>query len=296
MTINRISKCEFIVTSTDDQLRIERFLNKYTKISKILFYKLLRNKDIKVNKKSVQQGYRVNFKDKITVYYNFELPQNITRKVDYKIIFNSKIFENQDILVLNKPINIATQGGTNQKTSIDDAIQNYCQNKVLDRYLIMHRLDLVTSGILFLAKSKIVKKIVKKIYLVILCGYLKDPIKVNKPLLKVNLKVIITPKGKESITHFTPIKYINGYTVTLAEIFTGRMHQIRVHAQSINLPILGDKKYYGHEAARVYIHALFSTILINNIKYNFVANIDQYFQKYISSINIYQHLINYLQS
>jgi len=161
-----------------------------------------------------------------------------------------KIFEDDNIIVINKPPYI-----TSEEIS-----------KVYDTPLL-HRLDKDTSGILVLVKNKnfqkkaineFKNKNVYKEYLAWVSGIVSEPITVDMPLKVIKSKSGAYSKidkyGDEAITEIEPVKAFRSKSEIKAVIHTGRTHQIRAHLSYINHPILGDDKYGGKPAKRVMLH------------------------------------------
>jgi 23S rRNA pseudouridine955/2504/2580 synthase len=260
---------KIIVQQNDLPRKLLKFLFEKTRIPKICLYKLLRNKDIKINEKKVNKDYELQLYDEIEIYEGINITERIRKNLAPDNMIDDYIQEETDqILILNKPENIATQRGTNILYSIDEGILKYCEIRNLENYHLVHRLDKETSGLLVIAKNRQTATIISKLfeqkkiqkeYLAILCGKLDKSITVNQPILKINLKCIISEDGKEAITIFNPIKYIlkNEKIYTVVKVYpkTGRTHQIRLHSHYLNLPILGDIKYDGENFERLMLHA-----------------------------------------
>ena len=208
----------------------------------------------------------------------------------YRKLLKQVIYEDKHILVLNKPINFAVQGGNKVKHSIDKII-NINSSKTGVKYRLTHRLDKDSSGILILAKSeKSAKKIIKlfqerkinKTYLTIVTGLPKQHSShINYPIIKkknYNGKEIMQiskndKMAKEAITYYKVIDQLGKkLSFLLVKPLTGRKHQIRIHLAAIGHPILGDGKYGGKNA--------FETNLNNKIHLHaYHINIDNYFNK-----------------
>jgi 23S rRNA pseudouridine1911/1915/1917 synthase len=180
-----------------------------------------------------------------------------------------KIFEDSDILVLDKPSGLIVNRSVTAKTgTLQDLLEKDYEFELTEdetgdfseRSGIVHRLDKDTSGVLVVAKSKIAfdnlieqfkaRKAAKE-YLTILCGFIKDEaIEIDAPLKrnpKDPLKYAVVETGKDAFTRFERIKNINldGKDYTLMKVLpkTGRTHQIRVHASAMGHPVAGDSIY-----------------------------------------------------
>jgi len=160
------------------------------------------------------------------------------------------VFEDKNILVINKPINLPVQGGSKVKISVDQLLNP--KDKPV-QYRLTHRIDKDTSGLLILAKTELAaKKIanlfkdknIHKTYLTIVVG--KPPKysgKINSPIYNEN------SGSKDAETHYEVIDNVGNELAFLAAYpITGRKHQIRIHLNKINCPILGDGKYGGRRA------------------------------------------------
>jgi len=127
---------------------------------------------------------------------------------------------------------------------------------------IAHRIDQETSGLVLCAKDKksevdikmmFQERDMKKKYLAMVHGELKDELRIDAPLLRyddeksalVRMVVKVDPSGKESLTHVRPLKYFPDFNMTMIECspHTGRQHQIRVHMFHVKHPIVGDPVY-----------------------------------------------------
>lgn len=162
------------------------------------------------------------------------------------------IFENDDIVVVDKPAHVNS-----------DEIERQFKPAVL-----LHRLDRETSGVLMLVKNeefrqKAIKEFrddkVYKEYIAWVEGIMTEPIDVDKAIVtqKKNNKAYsnVSPKGKPARTEFFPDIVSAKKTKVKCIIHNGRTHQIRVHARYIDHPIVGDEQYGGRRAKRVMLHA-----------------------------------------
>ena len=176
----------------------------------------------------------------------------------YKIK-QSVLFEDDNVLILNKPYGVSVQGGTGVKYSLEDYFHVLSEKKLR----IVHRIDKDTRGLLILAKNVATavkltdmfrKRLVHKRYLAVLSGIpLKQSGTVKTYIVLSNKDNIAgnahsseeRMNGKEAITKYHVLKTNKDNNTSLVEFFplTGRKHQIRLHAQHIKCPIVGDEKY-----------------------------------------------------
>ena len=304
------------IKKEDIGIRLDKILlKKFNSLSFIKIQKLIRIGFFKVNNRKVKSNYKVNVADKIE-YSNNSINENKFKKdissilVQYKKqivdIKKNIIFEDNFLLVINKPYGIPVQGGNNVNFNIDLILPILCKNNSSIR--LVHRIDKNTSGILLLAKTKEVaqnitmlfkENKIKKKYLAIVEGKLTKIIgKITLPVTKKKIagmeKMVIDPYSKEKAeTSYKVIDYKKG--LSLLEVYpkTGRKHQIRVHLQSINHPILGDYKYNSTNNdnkevsnEKMHLHAKEIQFVLNNNKYLFKASLPNFFKKTIKKINI----------
>jgi len=221
---------------------------------------LLDNKKVKSSEK-VKSGQLLQYSEKIN-FSNSTTDRKLNQDSEnfYKTLYDQiYIKENDHYIALNKPSGLAVQGGSGIKYNIDEMLQyKFGKNKTPK---LIHRIDKDTSGLLLVAKDQISakkfanyfkeRKIVK-IYLALVSPVpKKESGTINSSLIKSgiegNQKMIIdNDNGKISITEYKVINEV-GSRVGLLALYpkTGRTHQLRVHLESINAPILGDRKYTG---------------------------------------------------
>ncbi|GAA8055844.1 RNA pseudouridine synthase [Helicobacter pylori] len=182
-----------------------------------------------------------------------ELPKN-TRFSVQKVEKPSVIFEDENILALFKP----------------PFIDSYDLASFFKDWVLLHRLDKETSGVVLLvkensefhlkAKKAFKNREVKKEYLALTQGIIEEEQEINAPILTIKTTKAfskISKKGQEAVTIITPLKIINKKTLLKVGIKTGRTHQIRVHLKHINHPIIGDTLYNSDpgSAKRLMLHA-----------------------------------------
>jgi tRNA pseudouridine32 synthase/23S rRNA pseudouridine746 synthase len=181
----------------------------------------------------------------------------------------SIVYDDESIVVINKPAEFLSVPGKNIYDSV--------YARVLELYptatgpLIVHRLDMSTSGLLIVAKNKeahqqlqrqFIKRNVKKRYVALLAGVIQEDEGVIDLPLRVDLddrprQLVCYEHGKNAVTHWKVIKRTDTQTLIHFYPITGRTHQLRVHAAhslGLNAPIVGDD-LYGTKADRLHLHA-----------------------------------------
>lgn len=179
------------------------------------------------------------------------------------------VFEDDYLAVINKPAEFLSVPGKNIQDSVYERVKKRYPNATGP--LIVHRLDMSTSGLLLIAKSEeiykklqsqFIKRTVKKRYVALLDGIVKQPEgSINLPL-RVDLdnrpnQLVCYEYGKPAETHFKVIEIKNKKTRIHFFPISGRTHQLRVHAShslGLNCPIVGDD-LYGTKADRLHLHA-----------------------------------------
>ena len=267
---------KLIVNQKYNNKKLSNFLmENINNLSNSLFYSTLRKKDIKINNKRVNKNVTVFENDEILVY------------IDDKILEKESnldiIYEDENILVINKKSNIEVTGNN----SLTEVIHKKYYNC---GFLPMpcHRLDRNTKGLILFAKNqkslnilldKFKKHEVEKHYLALVYGYpKKNNEKLISYLFKDSSKSLVyisdTPKKGYSkiITTYSVVeKYSNNTSLLNVNIETGKTHQIRAHLAHIGLPIIGDGKY-GINSINKKFGKKYQELTSYIIKFNFSGN------------------------
>ena len=247
-------------------------LDKISEINYNIFCKVLRKKDIKVNGKRTNKDILVYSKDIIEIY----LP-NTEKKLNIEIIY-----EDENILVINKKANIEVVG----EKSLTTQIQEYYKEKNI-KPMPCHRIDRNTTGLVLFAKNNEALEIllnkfknheIEKHYLALVYGIPKEKHKVLEDyLFKDNKKsqVYISNSYKKGyqkiITIYKVLEERKDNTSLLdVEIKTGKTHQIRAHLAYIGYPIIGDGKYGKNEINKKF-HKKYQCLKSNELKFNFTT-------------------------
>lgn len=213
----------------------------------------------------------VSIDDKIVTQSNQKLSScqkiDINAEIKPKIIDQGEpiklniVYEDEHILVINKPNNIVVHPGAgNSNNTILNGLLHYLPeiNKI-PRAGIVHRLDKNTTGLMVVAKTlpaqtklaqDIADRKINRNYKAIVYGNLISGSTIETQMgrhltQRTKMAVVDENKGKEAITHYRIIKKFRSHTYLNIKLETGRTHQIRVHMQHIGHPIIGDKTYFG---------------------------------------------------
>lgn len=264
------------ITPNQDGQRLDNFLlTKLKGLPKSHIYKLIRKGEIRINKGRAKPEYKLQIGDVIRI-----APVRLSTR-DAPIISDDLakglleriIHEDDGLILLDKPHGLAVHGGSGLHFGAIEALRHATGKSYLE---LVHRIDKDTSGLLLIAKKRSVlknlqahfrQKTIEKTYLAIAYGVLaQDEQQVDAPLLRYQLangerRVKVASEaegGKPSQTTFCIIKRLHNACLVAASPKTGRTHQIRVHAQYLRHPLLGDDKYHINDtsnAPRLCLHA-----------------------------------------
>jgi len=284
---NKPTPVQFIdITATHAGQRIDNFLLSLVKgVPKSRIYRALRKGEVRVNKGRIKQTYKVQLGDTVRVPPLRVAERSARSTVSdavRKQLTENILLEDDDLLVLNKPSGLAVHAGSNIQQGMIEALR--IVRAELPYLELVHRLDRDTSGCLLLAKNRhallnlqqqIITHDIDKRYLTLL----KDSWGSQQRLVELALQkntissgermVRVDADGKQAKTLFIPIETFAQAQLTEVILYTGRTHQIRVHAAHIGHSVAADDKY-GHRSfnkelkklglKRLFLHAWKLTI------------------------------------
>ena len=247
------------ITAEQAGQRIDNFLLRFLKgVPKSRIYRLLRKGEVRVNKGRIKPEYRLKSGDQVRIpplRVSDSKPASPSGQSVQKLA-DAILYEDERLLVLNKPSGMAVHGGSGLSYGVIEALRVL---RPQAPYLeLVHRLDRDTSGCLLIAKRRSELRMlhqllrngeVDKRYLLLAQGdWDQGPYRVNAALKKNLLRggermVRVDEDGKTALTHFRFLDSYGGASLMEAELKTGRTHQIRVHAAHAGHPLAGDDKY-----------------------------------------------------
>jgi 23S rRNA pseudouridine955/2504/2580 synthase len=265
------------VSEREAGMRLDRWFRvRFPEITHTYLQKLLRSGQVRVNARRVEANERLEAGAQVRVPKAARSPREgspaaaakgtaqQTPKADRDLIESMILFEDDDVLVLNKPFGIAVQGGTGTRRHLDGILAGMA-DRFGDRPRLVHRLDRDTTGVLLVAKRRdaaaklgriFQTRSAAKTYWALVKGVPRPPQgKIEAALVKASgpdgdrVRKSRPGEQKEAMhatTHYSVIDRVahKAAWVSLKPV-TGRQHQLRAHMELIGHPIVGDNKYDG---------------------------------------------------
>lgn len=255
--------------------RLDNFLMARLKgVPKSKIYNVIRKGEVRVNKGRARPDYKMVLGDEIRIPPVRVAEKELLAKpsnVMTKLLEQSIIYENEGLIVINKPAGLAVHGGSGISLGLIETLR---QMRPDAHYLeLVHRLDRDTSGCIMVAKKRSMLRHlqaalrekntsgIRKVYQALVVGHWPQTCRrIDAPLLKTEVVnderiVRVHADGKPSLTEFKILKNYSNCTLVEARPITGRTHQIRVHAQYAGHSLVGDEKY-GDDAFNASVRSL----------------------------------------
>ena len=236
--------------------RLDNYLIKQLKgVPRSRIYRIIRKGEVRVNKGRKKADYKLKAEDLIRIP---PIRTSTEKEIKpsqglLKTLENSVLYEDKGLLIINKIHGMAVHGGSGVSVGIIEALKSQYKEPIE----LVHRLDRSTSGCLLLAKKRSVLKslheqlvshqLEKRYTALVKDTWSKKRHTIDAPIYQNSRYSVIDSKGKDSLSHFHPIKNfeLGEFNASLVEVSieTGRTHQIRVHAKFAGHPVAQDDKY-----------------------------------------------------
>ena len=301
----------YLINNDSISMRLDRWIKKnISNIHQSLIEKNIRRGNVKINNKKEKSSYKLKKNDKVSLYnFNYSSSKHKEKSFVYipskkDLTSSSGIFieNNENFAVINKPAGIAVQSGTKSLRNIIDIIKKTKEFEGSQPYTV-HRIDKETTGILLIAKNRNYAQLfttlfrlrkIKKRYLGVVSGEFDDKKGKFEDILyhfEGDKKI-----STKAITYYEVIDSNKGYSLLSLVPYTGRKHQLRKQLSIRGYFIIGDNKYRSFNSSikkknKLMLHAYKISFTINNIKYNFSADIPKDFENVIKK----KYLKNVLQ-
>lgn len=273
------------ITVTNDMAsqRLDKYLQRLLpSCPKSLIYKQLRKKNITLNSSKATGNEIIKAGDVISVFFSdetyekFAAGEAVNTSVFEKAFNTMKgievVYEDDRIVVFNKPANVLSQSADNKNLSVNEYLVGYLLSKgsvtasSLQNFRpsVCNRLDRNTSGLILCSKTfvgsrylsdKIKDKDLEKYYLALVAGKFSGPSEDIKYVIKDESENMLkfvpedAPGAMMIKTGFEPVKCSDEISLVKVRLYTGKSHQIRAHLSKLGFPIIGDRKYGNEKSA-----------------------------------------------
>ena len=248
------------ITAAQLDQRLDNFLlKKLGNLPRSRIYRIIRKGEVRVNKKRSKPDYKLQIGDQVRIppvrleteqQDKSRPPKHLQDRLEQAILY-----ENDHILVINKPAGLAVHAGSGVDYGVIDAMRLL---RPTDDIELVHRLDRDTSGCLLLALHRqallamqtiIQNRTINKKYCAMVKGnWPHELTEISLGLKKIHLpngerRMQVDDAGKSALSRFKLLQDGRSFSLIQVELITGRTHQIRVHCQAVDHPIAGDDKY-----------------------------------------------------
>ena len=304
----KIDSKQIVITENNAGQRIDNFLMRFIgKIPNSRIYQMLRKGEVRVNGGRIKQNYKLKNNDTVRIppVYLFEKQTLKPSQAIQKKILQSIIFEDEGLVVINKPPGIVVHGGTRQSYGVIEIFRTIGGD--YQSLELAHRLDKDTSGCLILAKNiptlRALQKNLQdkkniKTYTALLSGRVKRKKNIINSPIRKNIKssgehiVTIDEKGKAASTIFFREHLYDNTTLARIELMTGRTHQIRVHSAFMGNFVIGDKKYGDKIANHKYRKLGLKRMFLHAKSLNFISPVTK--KRIIIEAKLEKNLMDFL--
>ncbi|MFH0350713.1 MAG: RluA family pseudouridine synthase [Chromatiales bacterium] len=286
-TMVKVPARQIIVDLEHDGRRIDNFLAWTLKgIPRDRIYRMLRSGEVRVNGGRIRQDYRLTTGEVLRLPPVRVIPNEGTGPPESlrAMVRASVLYEDPELLVLNKPARIAVHGGVGIQHGLIEVLRDLRPDAPYIE--LVHRLDRGTSGCLMIAKRpRFLRAMhdlfrsgaIAKTYLGLVSGHWPVSAGVIKTGLKKNgvrsseRRVCVTDDGKFAETHIEPIEQFENASLVQVQLKTGRTHQIRVHTAFAGHPLAGDDKYGDKDFNRAMRHHGLRDLFLHSYRIEFAA-------------------------
>lgn len=251
---------EYIIDKEFEDVRVDKFLRKrLSNMPLTEIFKCIRVGKIKVNGKKTKENYRLKLNDVVKLFMKVDLEsiqfeENKIKDSDLEEIKQFIVYEDENLLILNKKPNMVMHKGSGHEYGISEILKEYLKNP---NFNFINRIDKATSGLIIGTKSLVINRelseeirernIEKKYYILVEGKFKKKEFTIKSFLKRLEDRVVELEKyevgAKESISYFRVVETGKDCTLLEGTLGSGRTHQLRVQLASMGNPILGDTKY-----------------------------------------------------